>query len=300
MKETGSRSRGKTVRTGGDAVIRQAISCDICGTEKKQTNHWFVAYEQGGELRVSGWSSRNRLRPGSKHLCGQTCLHKLVDEFMAKAIAVRGHAAADAAEVQSAGCWRVGRRSLTSNAAYVGGRIVGAADPTPKAPATPARHRSSLSAELVDDAGKAARGSDVAPLDEPPRFASRNWRAEAWERERERELRAVEHRPDIAARRRSSAWNGCRAGEKFDAGDGAAMWMDVLLLLVAVLPLDASRAGSASDALERLRCGCRTSFLIVCRSRIASSASRPASSITGTLSSSALSSLEPASSPATT
>jgi hypothetical protein len=39
--------------------------------------------------------------------------------------------------------------------------------------------------------------------DEPPRFSSRNWRAEAWERERE--LRAIEHRPDIAARRRSSA-----------------------------------------------------------------------------------------------
>ena len=62
-------------------MIRQAISCDICGSEKKQTNHWFVAYDQGGELRVSGWNSRNKLRPGSKHLCGQTCLHKLVDEL---------------------------------------------------------------------------------------------------------------------------------------------------------------------------------------------------------------------------
>ena len=70
-------------------MIRQAISCDICGTEKRQTNHWFVAYEQGGELRMSGWSSRLRLRPGSKHLCGQTCLHKLVDEYMAKSLAVR-------------------------------------------------------------------------------------------------------------------------------------------------------------------------------------------------------------------
>jgi hypothetical protein len=70
-------------------VIRQAISCDICASEKKQTNHWFVAYEQTGELRVSGWNSRNRLRPGSKHLCGQTCLHKLVDEFMANTIATR-------------------------------------------------------------------------------------------------------------------------------------------------------------------------------------------------------------------
>ncbi len=53
--EVGEGVLRKTVRTGGDAVIRQAISCDICATEKKQTNHWFVAYEQGGELRVSGW-----------------------------------------------------------------------------------------------------------------------------------------------------------------------------------------------------------------------------------------------------
>jgi hypothetical protein len=37
------------------------------------------------------------------------------------------------------------------------------------------------------------------------RYASRRWHAEAWERERERELRAIENPPDIAARRRTSA-----------------------------------------------------------------------------------------------
>jgi hypothetical protein len=39
--------------------------------------------------------------------------------------------------------------------------------------------------------------------DEPPRYASRNWRAEAWDREREREMRAGERRRDLAARRRA-------------------------------------------------------------------------------------------------
>ncbi len=73
----------------GDDDDPQAITCDICGSEKKQTNHWFVAYEQGGELRVSGWNSRNQLRAASKHLCGQTCLHKLVDDFMARTLSVR-------------------------------------------------------------------------------------------------------------------------------------------------------------------------------------------------------------------
>jgi hypothetical protein len=67
-------------------VIRQAISCDICGTEKQLTNHWFVAYNQGGELRLSGWNSRNRLRTEARHLCGQTCLHKLVDDFITRAL----------------------------------------------------------------------------------------------------------------------------------------------------------------------------------------------------------------------
>lgn len=70
-------------------LIRQAISCDICGAEKRQTNHWFVAYEQSRELRVSGWTSRRRTRPGSMRLCGQTGLPKLVDDFMAGSIAVR-------------------------------------------------------------------------------------------------------------------------------------------------------------------------------------------------------------------
>jgi len=47
---------------------------------------------------------------------------------------------------------------------------------------------------------------DSAPQpDEPPRFASRNWRAEAWDREREREMRAVGHRPENPARRRSGS-----------------------------------------------------------------------------------------------
>jgi len=69
-----------------DSVIRQAISCDICGAEMQRGNHWFVAQVHGGELRLSGWSANKRLRAGAKHLCGQTCLHKLVDEFLAGTI----------------------------------------------------------------------------------------------------------------------------------------------------------------------------------------------------------------------
>ncbi len=69
-------------------MIRKAISCDICGTEMLNPNHWFVAYDHGPELRISAWSGHNRLRAAARHLCGQKCLHKLVDGFMAKALSV--------------------------------------------------------------------------------------------------------------------------------------------------------------------------------------------------------------------
>jgi hypothetical protein len=190
-------------------VIRQAISCDVCGNEKKQTNHWFVAYDQGGELRVSGWSSRNRLRPGSKHLCGQTCLHKLVDEFMARALSVRSQAVAcDEVEAEKPAAQI--DASLTSNAAHEefesSARLIAppiAAQPkrppfpvplisVPAGPvAVPARIHQELPAKLLSE--------------EAPGHASRNWRAEAWEREREREMRSADGHPGVAARRRSNS-----------------------------------------------------------------------------------------------
>jgi hypothetical protein len=182
-------------------VIRQAISCDICGAEKKLTNHWFVAYEQDGELRVSGWNSHKRLRPESKHLCGQTCLHKLMDDFMARTLAARapqaeGEAVSDAREKVMA---RVAKAdtSLTSDAAFDEFESSARLIPTPARP--PLR----MPVELIP---VPARSSAVAAVissdEEPPRYASRNWRAAAWERERERELRAGERHASPAARRR--------------------------------------------------------------------------------------------------
>ena len=247
-------------------MIRQAITCDICASEKRQTNHWFVAYEQAGELRVSGWNSRNRQRPGAKHLCGQTCLHKLVDDFMAQSISVRPQQSAIEESAESTGleigAGRVdalkcgfppghptkrtllagvedpgdpGRRTLLAGAelngalqsaefaSYIPGRVppaptdasltCGAAEVeldswarliTPPEPVLP-KPILRPQPELVTMLSR-PRPENYAPIPaQTPRYASRNWRAEAWERERERELRAIENRPDIAARRRSSA-----------------------------------------------------------------------------------------------
>jgi hypothetical protein len=186
-------------------LIRQAISCDICGSEKKQTNHWFVAHDQGGELRVTGWNSRNRLRPGSKHLCGQTCLHKLVDEFMARCLQARvqNSAGEEANTEEQLPCTNA---SLTSDAAYPefssSARLI-----TPPTPALPIRPVLKPPVELVSMPARFPAAHVDEPLsraEETPVFMSRQWRAEAWERERERETRAAEHRSEIALRRRSN------------------------------------------------------------------------------------------------
>ena len=67
-------------------MIRQVITCDICGIQKQQTNHWFVAREESGELRMSGWNSRYLQSPETKHLCGEACAHKLVSHFLMRLV----------------------------------------------------------------------------------------------------------------------------------------------------------------------------------------------------------------------
>ena len=63
-------------------MIRQIVTCDVCGEEKEQTNHWFVAWEQEGEFRISGLTQANSQETAAKHLCGENCVHKLLDEFL--------------------------------------------------------------------------------------------------------------------------------------------------------------------------------------------------------------------------
>ena len=152
-------------------------------------NHWFVTYDQGPELRVSGWNSRVRLRSGAKHLCGQTCLHKLVDEFMARTQNLRGSASADKATA--------GELSARAKGPTAERRL----------PASTA-HPLSASAATYDDldvmesSARLIAPSDVAEM---PAAAARTLRAEAWKREREREQRASEEQRPAIARRRSIA-----------------------------------------------------------------------------------------------
>jgi hypothetical protein len=203
------------------AVIRLAISCDICGAEKKQTNHWFVACEQNGELRIGGWNSRFCKKAGAQHLCGQTCLHKLVDEFMAKTI-VEDRAAAEpgvvaeqlAAEprasvhgiaAQGIADFRVieeraaAPRNITAGASHTSSRAYPShSNPLHPHPSHSNEDEFESSARLISAAeptpdllvaheAEAARMVAVpVTAEQVPRYVSHQWRAGAWERERER------------------------------------------------------------------------------------------------------------------
>lgn len=170
-------------------MIRQAISCDICGTDKQQTNHWFVAYEQSGELRISGWNTQSRLRSGAKHLCGQTCLHKLVDEFMAKTIAVRASVSVEKSEPETRPAIAPTRAAVRPAAQIDSSLTAVAAHPIPPRPVP-------VPAEVHDDEYESSARLVQPDLVDtaPPAFNSRTWRAEAWKREREREQRIARRR----------------------------------------------------------------------------------------------------------
>ena len=64
-------------------MIRETVTCDICGVHKFEANHWFMVVENKGSLKISPWGVPNSMRPQMKHLCGQKCVHRFVDDFLA-------------------------------------------------------------------------------------------------------------------------------------------------------------------------------------------------------------------------
>ena len=159
-------------------VIRQAISCDICGTEMLNANHWFVAYDRGPELRIGAWSAHNRIKASARHLCGHKCLHKLVDNFMAKTLTARATASVE---------------TDRSNPTFVNR----AAPPTDASlTSAPPRKWTALPiiGSYVEDFESSARIINPAePTELRPSPAA--LRAGAWKRERERQRLAEQTAP---------------------------------------------------------------------------------------------------------
>lgn len=167
-------------------MIRQAISCDICGTEMQHAHHWFVAYDKGTELRVSGWNARTRMRSGARHLCGQKCLHKLVDDFMARTLAQSSEPVVPQelkmVEKKTPRASMGWDGSLTSLSAH------SVAESAVSRPSDPISGEFKSPARLIVPAEtEKLQAEEIAAG--VPSYASRAWRSQAWKREQEREQR---------------------------------------------------------------------------------------------------------------
>ena len=97
----------------GATVIRQVITCNVCGSQKRQTNHWFVAYEESGELRIGGWNSLHLLSPDTQHLCGEACAHKLISQFLMRSVDLGTQRAADKRETADSNISAGGERRVS-------------------------------------------------------------------------------------------------------------------------------------------------------------------------------------------
>jgi len=148
-------------------VIRQAISCDVCGTEMLSANHWFIAREHGTELRISIWNAQVRFASSARHLCGHKCLHKFLDDFLAEKSQVCPTANCDEASRKESPLRT--DTSLTS-------RIASAA---PRLPV--------IGSCAIEAESSARLLPDVQQF--PERTPARRLRSEAWKREMERERR---------------------------------------------------------------------------------------------------------------
>jgi hypothetical protein len=63
-------------------MLEQTVTCDNCGVVRQHPSNWFVIYDQEGEFRIKAWNPAETLGTGARHVCGQNCLFKLIEEFL--------------------------------------------------------------------------------------------------------------------------------------------------------------------------------------------------------------------------
>jgi len=61
------------------------VTCSQCGVPKKETNHWFFGWleREGRRLCIVPWGFDPMLvhEPTVQRLCGDSCVHKFVQQF---------------------------------------------------------------------------------------------------------------------------------------------------------------------------------------------------------------------------
>lgn len=61
------------------------VTCDVCGTIKKEANHWFMARYSHGVFECLFWNDDTLEMIGDatlRHICSESCLHKVLSQIM--------------------------------------------------------------------------------------------------------------------------------------------------------------------------------------------------------------------------
>ena len=61
--------------------VTKKYSCDVCGAERKEANHWFLVYaplDTTKSIFITAFSFANAEREEAINICGESCLHKWI------------------------------------------------------------------------------------------------------------------------------------------------------------------------------------------------------------------------------
>ena len=66
-------------------------ACDICGIEKKESNHWLLAHIYPTDISFTDWQveTNEGFVKFTKHLCGIGCANKLLSQTVESWSAVK-------------------------------------------------------------------------------------------------------------------------------------------------------------------------------------------------------------------
>lgn len=63
--------------------IRMVPSCDVCGVDKKQVNHWFLASPTAEGITFKPWDDQEAgFNDRLKHICGVSCAATILSQTL--------------------------------------------------------------------------------------------------------------------------------------------------------------------------------------------------------------------------
>lgn len=63
-------------------ALTQSVTCDVCGTPKREANHWFTYVQDGGRVTFFPWSEGDYLQ--HSHLCSERCSMTVLSRTLAR------------------------------------------------------------------------------------------------------------------------------------------------------------------------------------------------------------------------